>query len=501
MDHIHGNPQDTTQGLFNRPMHLTESEAILYVFSPRRFGDHYKRPIVYNFNQEFLGSMHDTVVDSLREMNPVYGDAKAFNPHLEKLYNNPHSASIIQPSATGIPIGTALFSDAWTFMLVVTNDKPEISNAFAPASANRTVYYGYCSEEPVNMTNMGQGTTVNPGCYLTVTHKTVINHLQTATPGGAMSRFDTVADADVVPVQDMGQVTQAPGLFMNRPGDIRKATVDNGDGTVSVMLGEQNNLRNQTDNVVTSANLNSPKHHCKKILTSVAAGIENAVNDDALGTMAQYPSAMEAFDNIGSQIDSHLEDHTNERVFGFSVEKPFSMSELMNRYNPKIQPVMIEAQNMFDPIPQQEQSKSNIYASMIASAAPTILSNIGIASFAMMYHSPNQATQVLSAEPFIPLTEPELHNRVRILLGQLHSELFDIIRATAGEFDLNMSVSCGGDTHITLNMLDASYQHSDIYQHHNLLGGMTNQLVADFDTIQYNATNLGTMINSMTQTI
>jgi hypothetical protein len=127
------------------------------------------------------------------------------------------------------------------------------------------------------------------------------------------------------------------------------------------------------------------------------------------------------------------------------------------------------------------------------------MSNIGMASFAMMYHSPNGAVQILNAEPFIPLNQIELNQRVKVLIGQLQTELFEIIKHIAGEFDLQLNVSCGGDTQITLNMLDGSSQHSDIYQHHNLLGGLTNQLVADCDIVTNNSQALGGMINALTQ--
>lgn len=491
--------------LFAAPIFQNESTAVLYVFSPRRMSDHYKRPIVYNFNASFIEELYGTITDSLKH-NPVNGQlpGNSFNPNLDRLYRNPYAAGIIMPAYTGgIQMNTSALSDNWTFMLLVDNDQPDKTTAlFTRNATSRTIYSGICLDEPVNPVNHGHELTPNGGCFFTVTHATAINKLPTI---GARSigsnRYDTVADLDVIPGQTMSMLTPTP-LIMNRPDDIRRMTItDPEDGRPIVAIADSDVIGNTVKHQATSANLNSPRKHGRKILDSIISGYESLDDDNYSGSFSQFPSAIDGNDNVTVMIDAHMRDNTNEHFLGLQIDRPVALAEILRKYNPKMVPVYINENKTFSPIPQQYQCPTNVYSSMIAAAAPSVISNVGLASLACMYNSYHNAFQVTAASSFVTMNQQELDARVSTAYRLLRSELFDIIAATAGPFDVNMSVACNGDTHIVFNLLDVGTENTDIYENHNLLGGMTNQLVGTSDIIQNNSIALGHMLGALNSTI
>lgn len=487
--------QPTQPGMFTADYRGAESSALLYLFSPRHMVDHYKRPAVYNFSNTFMNTMYDDLYNHLGHNASI-----PKNVVLDSLYSNQATKEIVLPAATGgIDVNTSLLSDTWTFLLIVTNDTINLSSMHKPKVDNRVIYQGYCTEEPINPTNLGNGHTVNDGSFLIITHKTVINIVTTHGVNGPITRYDTISDVDVIPGHDLTNLSQQ-SMFMNRPGDIKNATsVSAEDGTITAALTENDILGNKSDNIAMSGILNLPKQHGKKILKSIFTGCEEAASDaysGALSNFGQYADTM-GEDMVSSFMTPHMVDYVNEEQVGVASSRPVSMGEISQKYSPKVIPVIVTNNDMFSPVPQNQQSTQNIYSSMIASSVPTILSNIGLASISMMYHSPNQACKILDASSYMPMGQNNLEMLVKIVINQLQYEVFDLIVSIAGDFDLNMSVSCSGDTHIILNMLNGT-QHQDIYEHHNCLGGLGNPLSADYDIVYNNSIKLGGLVSAIT---
>jgi hypothetical protein len=473
----------------------------MYLFAPRQLRDQYKRPIIYNFNNQFIEDTYGVVADM--SAGGLYNEPSV--PDLNRLYNMESAKSIIMPSAHGIPIKTSLLSSCWTFILTIDNDDRSFMNYTQNATNNRVVYYGFCIDEPINPLNMG-GTvpTVNEGAFLIVTHKTIINMINKVGMYGPQTSQDTVCDVDVIPNQTFGTLTAEPFTLMT-PESLRKATSVEEDGSINSVLGYDALLQNGTKHSIYNSSLNSPKHHGRKILNALVHGVDSIKLDEYTGTLSSgileggYNGAM-GNEIVTSQIDAHLADTTNELYAGLPVNEPINLGILMRSYDPDIQPIYIDQATMFDEVPQHYVSANNIYSSLLSTAMPSILSNVGLLTLAFNYHSPNRALEVLNVENFIQSTPQETSLRVRAAISLLERDLFSIIIANGGHFDLMCSVSCGGYSYITLNLLDSTPHHG-IYENCNTLGGVGSQLIGDFNTANHNISSLGNMISAITTTV
>jgi hypothetical protein len=481
----------------------SDKHAVMYVFSPKRIADHYKRPIIYNFNGQFMEDVYETLSDGRSGGNPL--TSGPIHPNLDRLYNLPSAKSVILPSAQGYNLQTSRLSDFWTFILIVDND--EYSLGFKNNQLrNRTLYYGYCLEEPINPHNLGNGNVVNMGAFLIVTHKSIINLNTTIGAYGPKTSQDTVSDVDAVPGQSLSTLTNESMVLMT-PSNLRKMADALPDGSITSIIGTPDILQNKPKHDTYSSNVNIPHQHTKKIINNVIRGIEDVGYDAYSGTLSEHYRSAHGLpgefgrDVVANQIDNQFyAETTNELYVGLPINEPINMGILMRTYDPDIQPVYQDLASQFDPIPQSYTSANNIFSSLIASAMPAILSNVGLMSLGFHYHSPYRNLQLLNAESFIVCTQQELECRVRTAIRILERDLFDIIKANQGEFDLSCNCSCGGDSHIVLNLLDST-PHQGIYQNNNVLGGINSQLIGDTNCTNSNIANLGNFINCIANDI
>jgi len=332
--------------------------------------------------------------------------------------------------------------------------------------SNRVIYTGVIYDEPINPNNHMGEIRVNEGAYLIVTHKTIINALPIVNPYGSSTRLDTISDVDVIPTQNISQMTNE-GLFMNRPSDIRDMTSqDVEDGTLVTTPSEASVLYNRSSHIPVSGKLNVPTKHSNHIVRAICNGYESVADAMFVGTMDDYSSWNEegtmSATNVTPIIDSNLVDNTNETLIGLPVDKPLNLGILMRKYQPEIVRINVPQHTQFDPRPQYYQCPQNVFSSLISSVLPTMLANTGLADFGMNYSSYNGAYQILSMAGFIPMSNDELQSRVKALIRLLQVDIFDIIRAAVGEFDLQVSSSISSDTHVILNLRDSDMSTNDI---------------------------------------
>ena len=486
---------------FTQPI-TSQQSAVLYIFTPRSITKHYKRPLVCNFNHEFSENLYKTLQSSV-------GMGKSHTPHIERLLNMPSSLSAIVPSNDGNLVNTDMLSQNFTFMLMVNNDVPTYNGEmFSSHCNNKTIYTGFCIDEPINMTNHGQGHTPNEGAYIVITHKTVINATPQIDPRGSRNRIDTISDVDVLPGQTLATMSTEP-MFVNRPGDIRDMTVQDGIDIVTTMTPEKS-VCSEESHIPMTAKLNSPKEYNRLVVSGIASAFEAISDAEYSGTLGAVDvplfstnsaPGLVGSDNMNSHIDTYLADNTNESFIGLDINRPINIGVLIRTYNPQIVPIQVPGTEQFTPRPQEYKCPQNVFSSLISSAMPTFMANIGIAEFAFAHNSYHGQTKVLNVAPFAPIGEVELQSRIDVLLRMIDNNIFSIIRNMVGEFDVTISASNIYDTHVELNLMDSSLAPGEIYQHHTFLGGIGNNLTAGSNIISHNSASLGHLYNKFNTNI
>lgn len=491
----------TDHGIYNYAL-KADKEAFLYLISPTRFSDQANRSLIYRFDGKFLEKADRAINASSNSMT---------GENLHKAVTDTDILTAAVPSANAV-FKTDLnrLSDFWTFILVVNNDEDvDASTRTFNNNRKRVVYNGLCLDEPVSMLT---GSPVpNLNTPFLILHKTIAEQVRTVSPNGGQESTRVFSDVDVVPgktLQGMSTVlTKEPSqnLYFMRPYDLSATTSLSNDGSVLTALGDFSSLGSSPESTAINSRLSVPRYNLYHVLRSVADAQTDIMTDSVSGSL--QPPRILGSDMLSDRITENMMDPTvlTHKV-GLDPNTYVTMSEILQKYNPKILPINIPKTSMYGTIDQNIISASNQYSSLLSSVLPSVLANNALSLFVFTYNSYADRTGqfgdglvVHKADPLIQINNDELSWRIQSVKNTLRREVFPVLIAGRGDFELNASCSCNGITTINLNFMDDTASDA-IYEIPNILGGFNNNLIGSHNITDYNSTNIAKLINVLTDT-
>lgn len=468
----------------NNPLGGTAS-AVMYLFSPRIFSDQAKRPFMYNFDGNFTQAAVDAVQYHAQHRDSSRIVAMVSNPQ--------YTGSMMPTSHPDHMLSLRTISHQWTFMLVVNNDKTSPEGITRSMADNLQLYYGYFLDEPINPNfHMGR-VTYNPTAQLVVTHKTIVNKTPWMGQYGQGSRLDTAANLDIIPTRSMGYMLDRPTTLI-RPQELYGSVSVDMEGRPIVMHDDSTFLQNMEQSVDIQSKLSVPKTNIKKVLDAVATTHGSLVSGDLDGTVSLFSDGI-----YESLLAQNLQDGVaNASInIGLPSNVLINMDFVVRRYNPELKPLPMEHQPQYAQKDQAAPTASNVFSSLLSSIVPPILTDLILAELTFSYNSYADAPTIHSYATLTPMAPQDAVERVHSALHRLRAEVFPILRAQRGEFDLNMSCDTSNATRVVLNFMDDTIRHADAFEVPTMLGGLNSPMIASADVATTNSGELGRLLNIM----
>ena len=505
----------------------TSSNAQLWIFSPKNMPQQVRRAHLYNFNPQFITEVGDRVSQALTMGSNLLTTSMMHGSQL--------APSAIMPCATGTPVNLSVFSELWSFMLLLDLIRGSrlSMGMLAPGQHvpfdMRFIYVGYCSEEPVNPMNHGNMTpTLNPMVTMIVTHHTAINQEHQIDASGGIARINTMADLDLIPRHIVPQVSVADTTgriqpnYLLTPDNLIRSTSIQADGQAVVFDGTESQITPSTSNTPVVAALNSPRHHTSDIVRGVASAVMHTTSAMAVGggPMDDYlmpggPSLMEPnIDSFHSVVQSNYSSNSSNAAIPFCPidhTRPFTLGELTRQYpSLKIVDCRQPKQSAWDTVPQNAPHVTNIFSSMLSTTIPVLLANQGLAQIAFRYRSRSLTNAIVATVPapdcelydiaaFIQMPPNMLSAKFKLFIDHLQTTVFPTLLLAAGEFDLTMYSSVAGTSLINLMFLDTPSlsQQGAYYEAANALGGLMSPMIGCTNEHHHNTIQLANLVGAL----
>ncbi len=470
-------------------------KAMLFVFTPKNLSDQFRRPHLYRFNYDFVNNVLNNIEDTAR---------RGLNINLSSyMQNNATNLGAVIPSQTGIPINTNTMRELWTFILVIDNDKSNFS--ITPSGINtRTIYSGFCVDEPVGNGIMGRDMPVNENCVLIATHRTTVNVGTQFDNFGSRSIVHTMANADIVPSQ-FSMVTGPANsqLYNLSPEFINSAVSVNPDNTVNI-FGAHSALQ-PNYNPQIGFEMNSPRNHMQKITSSLH---EALLHSHPLAAEEDYASIIGGGQNLRlTMFENNLNTMPASIPTQIKCDEPFLLGEIVHKY-PNLDVIDCRSAfaNPWEASFQGSPNATNVGNAILSSSVPYVLSNLSLASIAFRYNSwmsenivgaTRGIDQCLHISSLVQMAAGQLHAKYRQFIDYLKQYVFPMISNINGEFDLMMNCSLMGPSLINLRFMDNTNQFGGFYESSNLFSGATSPLIGDASCLENNATEFSKLTKAI----
>ena len=491
-------PHQNTSGLMQS---ATGHKAVLYIFSPRPFSPQVRRSLMYKF--------HDRFVNAASDMLHRGGPSPS---KIRSLLADPSTYDVAMPCDVDNGITRMDYlGDNWTFLLIVNGEtprRPMMAAGFEdvkPASYftetsmqdNRAVYYGYCMDEPVNQVTMSRGSpTVNPNARLIITHKTFVHQHTGWGPNGILTpRFDVVSNTDVIDPGILALISTRD-LHKLTPDQLMRtseASVDpfTHERMVTSLIGDLDKINPHQPAFGIPANLSEPRENLKQLMNGIAHANETAFAVSRIGPMseANLNPDLGILGNQDFYTEALVDRFTNMlpgSEMGLRENEIINMDLIMRRYNPEIQPYIINRATQWDVMDQTIRSPANLFSAMVMQAAPVLLTSAGLAEVSLSYDSYYDAEIVYSVGHVASVAEVEKADALRAFLHMLKMNLFHIIKAARGDFQIQLSLQNSGMSHCTLNFRCDNEINTVPFEVPTIAGGLNSNLLGSVDLAAHN---------------
>lgn len=475
--------------------------AVLYLFTPRKIIDHYKRPMSYNFSNQLV----DSIIRNVVERPAVTSSC----PSILNSTPNIHE-SIIPSGSNGIHVGTSKYSDFWTFILIYDED-PRASSGISSDNriVNRNIMIGICMDEPVAQSGFMSATPekfLNPNCQLVVTKKLQFTRYLTVGHAGPVPKIKTAIDQGITHIdpsiwQHNPGDTDSSYFFSLSPADILESRQISDDTLTNVT--DYNTSINRGKHVIVSE-YESPRRHMAEIIKSMETAHQHINCSDSMG---YFGDGLNVFNNAQSNFIhgtiSNIND--NQRIkkgIASSISDPalsfMNIQMIMSQYFPKLYIIRTPSHAQADIMNQAEHSPHTIFSSLVSAVIPTYMNQVGLASIGFRYNSANEATQILHVEPNYDQTESELQHKIKSFFVIMQSDLFPVLLGNVGHFDLQVMSCVNSTTNVVLNLLDFTMLPiGSVYQENSFLGGIVSPLVGNGINLYHNNNQLHNLITAV----
>lgn len=483
--------------MFMQGSTFSSRRATLYLFTPKHLSDQFRRPHVYKFEQPFIWNIQETLNHNMATQRNI--NMSSF------LVGHAEANTSVMPNLMGIPIQTDPMRQHWTFVLIVDNDKDPSAMMYIKVN-QRSIYCGYCTDEPISVGYNGGAPQPNPQCFFVVTHRTATNAGNVIGNGGSVPQMHVATNADILPVDNIYMTAPTNDLYDLTPRSINRSVVsDPHNGGVNIFVGNHSLLQRSgagNGNPIVDASFSSPKHHMHTIVNNVQKAVLDVHplvgNEQRLIMEGSGTSMAEtAFDSyMDAAAPSNFNDPLNSNV-------PFSFSDILRRYpdlDIKDCRAPYETPWQMDTGNQGEATSKNVAQAVLTHTVPFLLNEFQLCDVSFRYSSyvtdgisnvrgmdsPDMLTSI------IPMTDEVRYQKYRMFIERMRMLVFPMLEQIDGPFDLMMSCSVSGPSVINLQYKDYNVNNSfsGYYETNNMFGGINTPLVGTQPIFQNNVTEL-----------
>jgi len=433
--------------------------AILFLYTPRIYGDQVMRPYVYQFTNEavdtLLGAGEGVMSDAFKRQD---------------IASKEEVAGCIRPHPQGVNLSMDVASTMWTFLLFIRQPNNYKSLAIQSSGFITTIMTGQCLDEPV-----GPMGSINENCQLLVHSRQLMRSNLQAGAGGMYQKQRIMAAEDIIdPSIELGSNNQQ--LFLTTPFTVLEYFDD---GDIAMSQEQQCAIAAMNRNPVPVA-LKTPGVHMSKILKGLDTQNKEAkaseFSPDGLSSLDTLSPADDldqyktGFTNKMSQLSMGCRPQTN----GIDVTKLISIGELDRMYNNglkiKVQRVSPTAQ--YEVVPQNLENPKVAYSSFIGSSIIGLAIDTGLSSISFMYTSndPMKSSfeesmpstfQVAPEDTYLvsPPNDPELLKKTLVSAVEMFKMMFEknvamFIVPVVGDFTVAVRYSNTGECLVNLQLDD-----------------------------------------------
>lgn len=497
--------QDTNQIVSNNIIqgisgNFNVGNSVLILLSPRDVCDHYKRPYVYNFDNNLIENIAENIVS---------------HPSMQHSVKNiidgvPSINHAILPASYGFNIATSAYSHSWGFVFIIDDNMgPGVINNNI---SNRRIFIGVCGQEPISQMGLASATPekyLNPNCQLIITKQMLIRKYATFGSRNYRDATRTTINDNLVHYDQTlwGDGGGDSTFYTLNPGSIHNRVNFEEDQLSAIHdLGSSINVMGSSK---IKSSLESPKKQMQDILSAIQSGSQNL---SFLSTQGDF--AEEAITPIGHGLDdtstmfqSYVHSAFNEKNINDNAINDANMidpgafvniSMLMSNYAPRVFPVNIPQNDRVDIIPQHYKSVNNIFSSLVCSVIPSYMSSSNISEIAFMYNSYHDAISINHIASLTTSDNETLKLAWQTFEFLIRSDLFPILRHNGGEFDLQVLSVLNANTDVILNFLDHEILPvGSIYRENTQLGGITSSLIGNTNNVDTNSVRLNDLIRQI----
>ena len=455
-----------------------DKKALLYFFSPQELPETSIRPSHYAFDQEFFGEVEEILDTASGEYNGSIG-GNLSDPH----FISPGVNRSIKPSFNGIAMDNRRFEGLWTFLLIIDN-APLMGRTRSRAMANRLMYIGFVMDGEPCSTLFGKPT-LNENAILMPTHKTHLNIQEYSDASGYRKVIIPQLDEDIVSPSMIQAATPERGFILEPHSLISSYMVD-GDG-MEVNAPGLAYIGNRTENIRFDTDSKNPKRQLNSVLKGlVNMRLANSGDHHHRSGYRLVDSVIRDSNTDREIVRNSLLNKTPDVLAGIRINQPIRMSELIHEYpsvTNNVEVVNLPFNVEADVLNTMAPTPGNIWTALLESSLPPIFSYYGVCDIAFRYcsHNPdgysrldNQPIwEVQDIGTYIPMEQENIQIRWQRILEHMETQVFDVIKANCGEFDVVVRYTANNYCAIQLQLMDIDDRPNDGFA---ITHGVTNPL-------------------------
>ena len=443
----------------------------LFLFEPRVIYNKCRRPLIYNFTEGFTQEV-------LRRVND--GDISS----LPSISECSMTSSAVIPNSRGKNVHLDVFSDQWTFMLIVSGrcvsalkkkldsqDKKESYDDIIVVPNNdiynntMVIYIGYFEEEPVAYHTIDYTTpTFNESVYLNITKKTVFK-LRNVRPNSSRIR------PDINPIiTNCSIVEHRHDVYQDEdPYDIRVSTrglINNNSDPYFTDDIDDDKLYEGIK--LLKPSLQSPKKHIKSILKTISENVSNIVYDcdtsDSIFTKDIF------IENLALNHSMEENPTFQSAVYniGFNEDDILPLSYIIDTLDPHIVVVKYNQTGMDRRInivtdDESNTSPESVFTTMMENVIPDYLITWNLSDVAFSYDSYSNKLDVDIFTSIDECSQSDLERRFDAFIYEIQRDVFSMLRNLCGDFSCHIRCNVFTDTMINLIFNDYHQRYRDEY--------------------------------------
>ena len=502
--------RETAQGYLGQTFHDTDTPAVLMVFEPNRnhrLGDHYHRPMVYDFDDRFLNDAY--------RITDVGGKGGDTNELVLDVLRGPAAHSAIgAPVDADTVIDLSPIGENWRFVLILNKPKAPLDgrfSSFSSAIRHRVIMNGYFLTPPVSQFTGAR----DEQAVMVFTHKTVIEMNEAIGPKRRRnSLVDTRWDSTLVSPAVCG-LSSEDKLFFTDPEASFMGTYDDAGGVTTARPSREHRVGYRDLTRAVDSRYTNPENNLK-IAMVAAIGGRREVNDRGHTShlynesgLSNIPYARES--GYRAALGRHFNSKGDtSQILGYDPNDTLTLAQLGRDYVVRFQRVDSDQSGQFDIMDGALPTPNNVFCSILAEAIPTVLASMGLLrldfSFDCFYENSRRDTVdpyrmgVDFVVPVIPMNDKIAADTGVRAVRELERGVFQNVRAGHGDFRLQASVDLTGLTFLQLHFKADDQRYREPYEHPTIFSGLVTNQFGSPSAAQHNANQMARFVNAVTTT-